>query len=51
MDTMHSPRPMAVPSIPGAADDDDTALLTVKKAKSEGKSAQNFLDAAFKLVQ
>jgi hypothetical protein len=44
------PKPMNVPQVAGPAVDDDediTGLLSVKKAKSDGKSAQNFLDSAF----
>lgn len=42
-----APRPIPAPTIPDAADEP----LVMKKAKSDGKSAQNFLDSAFSLVQ
>jgi hypothetical protein len=45
------PKPMNIPSIPGPVDDDDDVIVPIKKAKSDGKSAQNFLDAAFGLIQ
>lgn len=43
------PRPIPAPAIPGPADDD--APLVMRKAKSEGNSAETFLNAAFRLVQ
>jgi hypothetical protein len=48
--TTPGPKPMSIPSIPGPVDDDDDTLV-VTKAKSDGKSAQNFLDAAFGIIQ
>ncbi len=46
-----TPRPLSIPAMPGPADDDDGDLLNVVKAKSSGDSAQNFLNAAFGLIQ
>ncbi len=46
------PKPLAVPEVTGPLfDDDDGAQLIVKKAKSDGMSAQNFLDSAFSLIR
>jgi hypothetical protein len=48
------PRPLAVPAIAAPADDDtdDSTLLKVVKAKSDGvSSVQAFLDSAFSLIQ
>lgn len=42
--------PLSIPA-PAPADNDDSDLLVIAKAKSDGKSAQNFLDAAFGLIQ
>lgn len=46
------PKPMALNTqIKLAEDEEDEVIVPIKKAKSNGKSAQNFLDAAFNLVQ
>lgn len=48
------PRPMALPKVAGPlpVDDDDTALLTVRKAKVDGKQiAQNFINSMMRLQQ
>jgi hypothetical protein len=46
------PKPMQVPSIsPDDSDFDDYMPLIVAKATASGKTARNFLDSAFKLVQ
>ena len=45
------PKPMNVPQIAGPTDDGAEDLIVIKKAKSDGKSAQNFLDSAFSLIQ
>lgn len=42
----HQPEKMVAPML-----DDADELLSIKKAKSDSTSAQNFLDAAFGLVQ
>jgi hypothetical protein len=44
------PRPLAVPAIAAPVDDDEV-VLEIKKAKSDGKSAENFLNSAFSLIQ
>jgi hypothetical protein len=45
------PKALAVPVVAGPVFNDDDAMdLVVKKAKSDGKSAQNFLDSAFSLL-
>jgi hypothetical protein len=46
------PKPLAVssPSKPRQAEEDEI-IVPIKKAKANGNSAQNFLDAAFSLVQ
>ena len=45
------PKPMVVPQIASPAfDDNDGVELVIKKAKSDGRSAQNFLDSAFSLL-
>ena len=45
MPSAAAPRPLAVPSAP----DEDLPELVVTKAKSDGKSALNFIDSAFSL--
>lgn len=45
------PRPLSVPTIPAPVDDDDADALEIRKAKSDGVSAQNFLASAFALIQ
>lgn len=45
------PKPLAVPPIAAPVDDDDMPALVLKKAASDGKSAENFLKSAFNLVQ
>jgi hypothetical protein len=45
------PKPLTVPAILGPAPDDgDDVELVVRKAASDGRSAQNFLDSAFNLI-
>jgi hypothetical protein len=45
------PKPLNVPQIAGPQFEDANDLIVVKKAKSNGQSAQNFLDSAFSLIQ
>ena len=46
-----SPKATTVPKIAAPVfDDDDGEGLVIKKAKSDGRSAQNFLDSAFNLL-
>ena len=51
VNTNSGPKPLNVPKIAGPQFDDADDLIVVKKAKSDGKSAQNFLDSAFSLIQ
>lgn len=44
------PKAMTVPTISAPVFDDDMPALVMKKAKSDGRSAQNFLDSAFALI-
>ncbi|MAS35621.1 MAG: hypothetical protein CL610_16545 [Anaerolineaceae bacterium] len=49
--TPGSPKAMIIPQVNNAVfEDDNQSELVVKKAKSDGKSAQNFLDSAFGLI-
>ncbi len=45
------PKAMTIPAMDGSIPEESEVTLTIKKAKSPGNSAQNFLDAAFGLVQ
>jgi hypothetical protein len=47
----YQPKKLIAPQIAAPMQDDADELLRIKKAKSDSTSAQNFLDAAFGLVQ
>jgi hypothetical protein len=47
--TAGGPKPMAVPAVPGPVFAEEEEELVIRKARSDGESANNFLASAFSL--